>query len=69
MKGGDKLTRLKEVRLNLGITRKELADLTNIPIRTLESYEQGLRCLNKANISTVLTLSKALEIEPEELLK
>lgn len=59
---------LKDARLKKGITRKELAEITNIPIRTLESYEQGLRCLNRANIKTVLTLASVLDVEPDDLL-
>jgi len=68
LKGGVILNSLKDARQKKGITRKELAEKSNIPIRTLESYEQGLRCLNRANIKTVLTLASVLDVEPDDLL-
>ena len=34
---------LKEVRTKYGITQKELSQITNIPLRTIENWESGKR--------------------------
>ena len=59
---------LKEYRKAAGYSQNELAKITGIPVRTLQHYEQGTKSLDKANASYVLSLSRALECEPEDLL-
>ena len=60
---------IKEFRKLKGLSQRDLSNLTGINIRTLQAYEQGARNLNKANFDTLLTLSKALDCEIEDLLK
>lgn len=60
---------IKEFRQMKGLSQRDLSNLTGISIRTLQSYEQGARDLNKANIETLLALSKALDCKIEDLLK
>ena len=50
------------------LTQAMLAEKSGVNIRLIQSYEQGLRDINKAQLSTVLKLAKALECEPEELI-
>ena len=47
------MNRLKELRKNQGLTRKELSKRTGINIRTLESYEQNLRDLRLAKSENI----------------
>lgn len=35
--------RLKHVRESYGLTRKQVSDLLNIPLRTIENWEMGQR--------------------------
>ena len=36
------MNRIKELRIKAGLTQKELADKTHIPIRTLQNWENSL---------------------------
>lgn len=60
---------LKIYRRNLNISQKELSEMTNIPIRTLQQYEQGQKNINNAKAEYVLALSKALNCSPNDLLE
>ena len=59
---------LKKYREQKGFSQSELAHLTNIPLRTLQHYEQGTKSLERANVSYLVALSKALDCEISELL-
>lgn len=39
---------LKRKRLAAGLSQSQLARLTDIPVRTLQQYEQGQKDINKA---------------------
>lgn len=60
---------LKLRRERIGLSQKELAFLTNIPLRTIQQYEQRQKNINKAAAETVISLSKVLFCEPQELLE
>lgn len=62
------MNNLKQIRIKKGITRKELAEKSGISARTIESYEQGKRNINKAKIETIIKLSKALECNIEDIM-
>lgn len=57
--------RMKERRIELGITLKELEDLTGISRSTLNRYEQGLSMLT---IDKVKRLSEALSVSQAYLM-
>lgn len=57
--------KLKQLRIQNGLTRRELAELTGISIRTVEGYEQGLR---EPKQKTINSLADVLEISPDELI-
>ena len=59
---------LKKYREQKGFSQSELAHLTDIPLRTLQHYEQGTKSLERANVSYLVALSKALDCEIPELL-
>lgn len=60
---------LKLIRLKSGLTQKELADLSGVPLRTLQQYEQKQKNINKAQAEYVIMLSQALFCNPMELLE
>lgn len=59
---------LKLLRQKMGYSQSELSKLTDIPLKTLQHYEQGDKDLSKANVGYVLRLSKALSCTPEDLI-
>lgn len=52
-----------------GYTQKELALLTDIPIRTLQQYEQRQKNINKASGEYLYAISKVLGCEIKELME
>ncbi len=62
-------TYLKKYRELRGYSQSELAALTGIPLKTLQHYEQGNKSLDKANVSYVFSLARALDLKPEELVE
>ena len=51
------------------MSQKELANKTEIPLRTIQQYEQKQKNINKAQAEYLIRLSKALYCEPEDLLE
>ena len=51
------------------MTRKELSLRSGVPLRTIEQYEQYFKDINNAKSITLFRLSKALFVEPEDLLE
>ncbi len=61
-------TYLGKYREMSGYSQSELADITGIPLKTLQHYEQGTKSLARANVSYVLSLARVLECRPEDLI-
>ena len=57
--------RLKELRLESGFTRQQLADQLNVSVRLLSYWENGQR---ECNFDTLLMLSKILDSTIDYLL-
>lgn len=55
------MTRLKDMRLQQGLSQNELADATGINIGTLRHYEQGSKVIDNAKLETILKCSIALK--------
>ena len=64
-----KCTNLKSLRVDAGLSQSELAELSGIPVRTIQQYEQRQKNINTAKTETVLTLSKVLSVPVESLLE
>lgn len=64
-----RISRLKAYRLRLNLSQSELAKRTSIPLKTLQNYEQRLKDINKANVSYMIRLSRALYCNVEDLLE
>lgn len=62
-------TRLKEYRERLGYSQRELARRTEIPVRTLQQYEQGKKRLSRARTDYVLRLAAELKVTPASLIE
>ena len=62
-------TKLKQRRTEVGITQKELAEKTELNLRTLQHYEQGSKDLSMAAAITVLRIAKVLGCSIEDLIE
>ena len=62
-------TNLKIIRTKLNLTQKELSDISGIPVRTIQQYEQRQKNINKAQTEYLVMLSKALSCKVEDLLE
>lgn len=60
-------TNLKRLRKRASMTQEELANLSGVPIRTIQQYEQRRKDVNKAQVETALKLARALGCNPEDL--
>ena len=60
---------LARLRTYANLSQSMLAEKSGINIRIIQSYEQGMRDINKAQFSTIVKLAKALNCEPIELLE
>ncbi|MEZ3467189.1 MAG: helix-turn-helix domain-containing protein [Schaedlerella sp.] len=62
-------TNLKRYRMDAGMSQRELAEASGVPLRTIQQYEQRQKNMNHASISTVAALGRALVCPPEKLLE
>ena len=62
-------TNLKILRTISGLSQAQLASLTDIPVRTIQQYEQRRKNINQAQAETLLKLSKVLNCSVEELME
>lgn len=62
-------TNLKLFRKKANLSQRELADLSDVPIRTIQQYEQRQKNINKAQVSYLVMLSKVLCCEVEDLME
>lgn len=62
-------TNLKLWRQKAGYSQSELARLANIPLRTIQQYEQRQKNINNAKAEYVLRLSRCLFCNMEDLLE
>lgn len=56
---------LKSLRIEKGITQEKLAELSNLDVTFISMLENGKR---QPTLSTIFTLSKALEVEASFLI-
>lgn len=64
------MSKLQERRKSAGLSQSQLADkVEGLSFRTLQSYEQGLRDINKAEAATVRRIAEVLGCNIEDLLE
>ena len=62
-------TNLKLFRQKANLTQRELAELSGIPLRTLQQYEQQQKNINKAQARYLVILAKILCCKVEDLME
>ena len=62
-------TNLKLLRQRAKLSQRELAELSNIPIRTLQQYEQRQKNINKAQAEYLVILAKILYCDVIDLME
>lgn len=62
-------TNIKFYRQMAGVSQKELSDISGIPVRTIQQYEQGQKNINFAKAETLISLSRSLSCRMEDLLE
>lgn len=62
-------TNLKKIRQKSGLSQSQLAIVTDIPVRTIQQYEQRQKDINKARAEYLIKFAKALYCDPEDLIE
>ena len=64
----EKLYNLENIRKAKGLTRQELAKLSEINPATIQRLEQGMYNVNMVKLGTLIALAKALHCKVVDLL-
>jgi len=59
---------LKSMREYKGLSQSQLAKASNVNVRMIQHYEQGIKDINKAQVLTVLRLAEALGCDVYEII-
>ena len=59
--------RLKEKRMEAGLTQVQLAEKAGISVRVYQNYEQGVRDIEKAQLSVLLKICIALDCRMSDI--
>ena len=62
-------TKLKRRRKNAGLSQRELAEQSGVPLRTIQQYEQRQKNINKAQVEYLVMLANVLCCDIDELLE
>lgn len=62
-------TKLKALRQRAGLSQRELAEQSGVPLRTIQQYEQRQKSINKAQAEYLLILARALCCDVEDLIE
>ena len=62
-------TNLKILRLKAGLSQRELSELSDVPLRTIQQYEQRQKNINKAQAEYLIKLSQVLCCTVENLIE
>ena len=60
VKANYKNENLQRLRQAAGLSQSQLAKLAGVGVRVYQNYEQGVRDISKAQLSTLLRICKAL---------
>lgn len=67
--------KLKEMRMEKGLTQEQLAEKSGVSVRTIQAYECGLRRIDGATLETICKLAIAIDcrihdiVEDESLIR
>ena len=62
-------TNLKLLRQKAGLSQRGLADLSGVPVRTIQQYEQRQKSINKAQAEYLVMLAQVLCCEVGDLME
>lgn len=62
-------TKLKLIRKNAGLSQSELAELSGVPLRTIQQYEQRKKNINNAKVIYLIMIAKALVCNVDDLIE
>lgn len=62
-------TNLKALRTLAGLSQSELAVQSEVPVRTIQQYEQRKKDINKAQAVTPLRFARSLNCKVEDLIE
>ena len=62
-------TNLKRQRMIAGLSQSQLSDVSGVPLRTIQQYEQRQKNINKAQAEALFMLAAALNCSPGDLLE
>ena len=62
-------TKLKYLRQKAGLSQRELAELSGVPVRTIQQYEQRQKSINKAQAEYLVMLAQVLCCDVLELIE
>ena len=62
-------TNLKLLRKKAGLSQRKLADLSSVPVRTIQQYEQRQKSINKAQAEYLVMLAQVLCCEVGDLME
>ena len=60
---------LKRLRKAAGFSQRELSEMSGVPLRTIQQYEQRQKSINKAQAEYLVMLAKALCCDVDALLE
>lgn len=70
MREAEPISRLKELRMRMGISQRELAVRSGVPLRSVQQYEQRQKNINRASFESVVALARAVYCsDPTDLLE
>ena len=69
MKEASSVAKLKVRRELMGLSQSELAKLSQVPLRTLQQYEQKRKNINNAKASYLVNLSSVLRCDVRDLME
>ena len=61
--------KLKEMRMEKGMTQEQLAKKSGVSIRTIQSYERGLRRIDGATLETLCRFAIALDCRIRDIIE
>ncbi len=63
------MSNLKRIRTEAGLSQSQLAEASDVNVRMIQHYEQGVKDINAAAALTVYRIARALDCTVEDLLE
>lgn len=62
-------SRLRRLRTYAKLSQRQLSDISGVPLRQIQLFEQGQRDINKTQAMTIMQLAHALQCDSDALLE